>query len=467
MLRIFLLLLISSFLVGCKQDKTPNAKTYLGGEIINPAYDYLTLSQRGKIVDTIHLDENNRFSYTFKTDTLGLFNFRHRERQLIHVEKGDSILLRVNTIEFDESLSFSGRGAERSNFLADMYLKWEKENEGLTENYQKRPVPFQLLLDSLQSIRNKHLSKFLNKYDVSEEFKDIANAVAYLDNFQRKESYPFSHYGKNKLDFINKLPKDFYSFRESINLNNPNIYGLYAYERYLNAFIDNQAFMIYGANQPYNTVSFAHNFNEIKVINKHITNTLQKDHKLLRTGRILIANSNDQNGVKQVFESLRKNITNPEILNKLDHLYEGHKKMRAGNKIPDLLIIEPNPERKVTLSSRLYKPTVIYFWSYNNQMHMKNSHAKVEKLSSKYPEFNFIGINVNRENKMWKRHLKKHPFNVNNEYRFDNPLKARRELMINDISKTIVLDKEGIILNSHSNLHKATFENELLEYLNQ
>ena len=148
------------------------------------------------------------------------------------------------------------------------------------------------------------------------------SAAAYLDNFQRKESYPFSHYGKNKLDFINKLPKDFYSFRESINLNNPNIYGLYAYERYLNAFIDNQAFMIYGANQPYNTVSFAHNFNEIKVINKHITNTLQKDHKLLRTGRILIANSNDQNGVKQVFESLRKNITNPEILNKLDHLYD-------------------------------------------------------------------------------------------------------------------------------------------------
>ena len=465
MLRLFLLILFSSFLTGCIQDKTSNTKTYLGGEIINPAYNYLVLLQKGKVIDTIHLDKNNRFSYTFKTDTLGLFNFKHRERQLIHIEKGDSILLRVNTIEFDESLSFSGRGSERSNFLVNLYLRWEKENEGFTENYQKKPIPFQRLLDSLQDIRNNRLTKFFNKYEVSEEFKEIANAATYLDNFQRKESYPFSHYGKNKLDFIKKLPKDFYSFRESINKNNPNLSDLYTYERYLNAFIDNQSFMTYGAEQPYNTVSFIHNINEIEIIDKYIKNPKLRDYKFLRTGRIYLANSNDKDGAEQIFKKLHKNITNPNMQDQLESLYEGHKKMGAGNKIPDLLLIEPNPERKVTLTSRLLKPTVIYFWSYNNQMHMENSHAKAKKLSSKYPEFNFLGINVNHEDKMWKRHLKKHPFNVKNQYRFDKPDEAKRKLVINDISKTIVLDKDGIIINSHANLHKATFENELLTLL--
>jgi len=442
-------------------------ETYLGGEIINPVNDYLVLSQRGRVVDTIHLDENNRFSYTFKSDTLGLFNFRHRERQLFHIEKGDSILLRVNTIEFDESLSFSGNGAERSNFLAEMFLLGEKENEGFTKNYQKSPIPFELFLDSLQNIRNRHLTRFLTKHKVSKNFQEIANAAARLDNYQRKESYPFSHYGKDKLAFIKTLPVDFYSFRESIDLNNANLSDLYAFERYLNAFIDNQSFMNYGDQESYNTVSYVHNHNEIKIINKYITNEQIKDNKLFRTGRLFLANSNDKNGVEQIFTSLHQNIANSRVQERLSRLYQDYKKMEAGNKIPDLLLIEPAPERKVTLTSRLYRPTVIYFWSYNNQMHMENSHKKVEELASKYPELNFLGINVDQETKMWQRHLEKHHHTLKNEYRFDNPRDARRKLVINDLSKTIVVDKSGIILDSHTNLHRATFETELLGYLNQ
>ena len=141
--------------------------------------------------------------------------------------------------------------------------------------------------------------------------------------------------------------------------------------------------------------------------------------------------------------------------------------MEAGNKIPDLLLVEHSPERRVTLTSRLHKPTVIYFWSYNNQMHMENSHKKVAEYSSKYPEFSFMGINLNDDSELWQRHLKKHSFPSGNEYRFDNAREGRRQLVINDLSKTIVVDRYGTILNSHSNLHRATFENELLAYLNQ
>lgn len=467
MRRIFLLTFLTSLLVGCNKETDSDLQTYIGGEIINPVNDHIVLLQKGKVIDTIFLDDRNRFSYTFKTDSLGLFNFRHRENQIVYVEKGDSILLRVNTIEFDESLSFSGKGSERSNFLVEMYLLWERENEGFTRHYQKNPSDFQLFLDSLQHIRNSHFARFLDKHEVSEDFQEIAEATITLDNYQRKESYPFSHYGKDKLDFIEKLPEDFYSFRESIDLNNYKLADLYAYHRYLNAFIDNQAFMGYGDKEPYNTVSYAHNFNEIKVIEEHITNNALKDNKLLRTGRIFLANSNDKSGVDQIFTLIHQKITDKSIQQKVSDLYNDHKKMEAGNTIPDLMLVEPALNSKVTLSSRINKPTVIYFWSYNNQMHMENSHKKIAELSSKYPEFNFLGINVNRESDMWLRHLKKHDFNPNNEYKFDNVGEARRKLVINDLSKTIVVNKKGVILNSHANLHRATFENELLAYLNQ
>ena len=466
--RIFVLTLISSLLIGCDHYSLSNAETHLSGEIINPILDYAILTQNGQTVDTIYLDGRNRFSYTFKTnDSLGLFNFRHGERQLVHLEKGDSLLLRVNTIEFDESMIFSGKGAERSNFLLEMYLDWERENEGFTENYQKQPAEFQSLLDSLQNVRNRTLTQFLTKYDISPAFQEIATAAVRLDNYQRKESYPFSHFGKDKLEFIKNLPEGFYSFRESIDLNNTMLSDLFAYERYINAFIDHETFLLYGDKKPYNTLSFIHNYNEIKVIDKHITNTRIKDSKLLRTARIFLANSNDKNGVEKVYALIHENISNPIFKKSAERFYADHNKMEAGNKIPDLLLIEPYPERKVTLSSRLTKPTVIYFWSYNNQMHMENSHKKAAEYSTKYPEFNFMGININEDGELWKRHLNKHPFPSTNEYRFNNPRDGRRQLLIDQLGKTFLVDKNGTIINSHSNLHRATFENELLAYLNQ
>jgi len=455
-------------LTACDSSKNKKTKgTYLGGEIVNPKSNYVLLEKNDKIVDSIPLDANNRFLYEFKDFKPGLYRFAHREHQLLHIEPGDSIMIRVNTLEFDESLSFSGKGAERSRFLIEMYLQWELENERFTQYYQKEPKDFENLLDSLYQVRSKRLDKFSQKYDVSESFKEIAEAAVNYDNYQRKESYPFSHYKKNdKLSFIQELPSDFYRFRESVNLNNENLIDLYAYQRYINAFLDHQAYKEYCQNRSYNTVSFIHNYHEIKAIDKFITNPELKDMKLLRTATIFIANSNDKKGVDEIFELLSASITSPDVKRKVEKLYDSHKKMEAGNIIPDLMLINAE-QRMVTLSSRIRKPTVLYFWSYNNHMHLEESHKKAKDLQSKYPEFNFIGINVNDENDKWVKHVRQHKFNAAKEYRFNNARDARISLVINDLSKTIVLDKNGKILNSHANIHRTDFESELLAYLNQ
>ncbi len=154
-------ILISLFVLSAcdssKKDKSDG--TYLGGEIINPKWSYILLQKNDKIVDTIPLDAHNRFFYEFTDFDPGLYWFWHRENQLIHIEPGDSIMLRVNTLEFDESLSFSGKGSERSGFLIDLFLQWEEENEGFIHHYQKEPKDFQTLLDSIHQIRIQKLRK--------------------------------------------------------------------------------------------------------------------------------------------------------------------------------------------------------------------------------------------------------------------------------------------------------------------
>jgi len=147
--------------------------------------------------------------------------------------------------------------------------------------------------------------------------------------------------------------------------------------------------------------------------------------------------------------------------------FKVNKILEAGNTIPDVLI----KNRKGVSTSfvkAFKKPTVLYFWSYTRQGQMKNAHLKAAELQKKYPEFDFAAINVDKENIPWIKQLERNGYSSKFEYQFENPEKAIRIMDLGgDLNKTVVIDKNSTILNSHANLRNYNFENELLVYLNQ
>lgn len=452
---------------GCVSKQSQKADgTYFGGEIINPVRNYITITKDLAVIDTVQLDRRNRFMYRFENFSEGLYQFNHGEVQIFHIEKGDSIMARVNTREFDESLSYSGYGSERSNFLLEMFLLWEKESEDFNYNYQKSPDHFKKVVDSLNALRKIRVDKLLSRKEYSDDFKEIALAAAYYDNFQRLETYPFPHYTKNKVAFIQGLPKRFYSFRKSVDLNNENLRDLFPYQRYVNAFLDQQAFLKYGLSQPYDRLSFAHNTNKIKIIDSLIKEPVQKDRLLSRIAREFIANSNNAQEVNEIFDRIKKSASYQETINRVTALHENHKSMETGNKIPDVALVDTSGNSG-SLLSYIKRPTVLFFWSDRSKGRMFNSHNKAIDLKSKYPEFDFIGITINDDHKRWLKILASNNYTSQFEYRFLFPNEGRKSLVVNDLNKTIVIKKDGTILNSHANLHNANFENDLLSYLNQ
>lgn len=111
-LLIFTLLCIS--LLSCNNTQTGCGEAYFGGEIINPNSDYLVLYDNTAPIDTIYLDENNRFSRKVENLNSGLHSFIHGgEYQIMVLEPNDSILLRLNTLDFDESIVYTGKGSKR------------------------------------------------------------------------------------------------------------------------------------------------------------------------------------------------------------------------------------------------------------------------------------------------------------------------------------------------------------------
>ena len=119
-------ILILTLIISC--TTTNNKSTiYFGGEIINPKSKYVVLLKDNNVIDTLTLNNQNRYIEKFKSLKEGLYTFKHgNEFQYIYLEPGDSILLRLNTWDFDESLVFTGKGSSKNEFLINLFLQNEK-----------------------------------------------------------------------------------------------------------------------------------------------------------------------------------------------------------------------------------------------------------------------------------------------------------------------------------------------------
>ena len=99
----FLSLLVILTLFNCEKDGN-NAEdnyAYFGGEIMNPNSDFVVILKSDVVVDTIKLDKRNRFLYKINNLKAGLYTFYHGgEVQMVLLEPKDSLLFRLNTLEF-------------------------------------------------------------------------------------------------------------------------------------------------------------------------------------------------------------------------------------------------------------------------------------------------------------------------------------------------------------------------------
>ena len=116
-MKIYFFTFLTTLLIfSCENSKSSKGDyAYFGGEIINPSNNYVTLTNVNDKKDTIYLDNNNRFLHKIDSLNPGMYTFAHGgEYQTILLEPNDSLLLRLNTNDFDESLVYTGKGAKKT-----------------------------------------------------------------------------------------------------------------------------------------------------------------------------------------------------------------------------------------------------------------------------------------------------------------------------------------------------------------
>lgn len=469
-----LLLLTLSTLLGCKSSSNDeNSEVYFGGEIINPNNNYIVLNSPDEKSDTIYLDAENRFIKKLTLTKSGLYTFNHGgEYQRILLEPKDSIMLRLNTIDFDESLVFTGEGARKNNYLIAAFLENESNNKKFVKMmWDMEPSKFQATLDVDRTEKLTELKEFLSQKEYSDLFKTIAESNINYEYYFNKELYPFGYYGYNNLIHYKDLPEGFYSFRDEVDYNNEQLIGVNPYYRFLFNHFNNLALNKYYENATHNVVfdnkSAVYNLEKLRLVDSLIDNKKIKNHLLNFTTRDFITVSKDSLEINEVVNSFLRKSTSDSDKDYIKKLVVAVGKLGVGNKLPSIKLLDYD-DKEVELGSLITKPTVIYFWSSNLPMLLRNSHYKAKSLQSKFPELDFIAININDDNKTyWKSTLDKYKFSSLNEYQFQNSTEATGQLVINSVNRSIFVDSDGKIINSNSMLFTSEFEDELESMLHK
>ncbi|MBT8244386.1 MAG: redoxin domain-containing protein [Winogradskyella sp.] len=464
----FLFLLLTLSITGCKNSSDGSYDSaFFGGEIINPKGDKVIFYNKNtKENDTLQLDKNNRFSHTINDVNSGVYSFRHGgEIQFVILEPKDSVMLRLNTYDFDGSLVFMGKSARKNNYLIKTFLNVEKESQRLVKYSNMEPEEFVRFIDK----RHKRELEEFENFKSIEPISDFANSIikASIDyhNYGDKEIYPFAYFGENKMVHIKDLPEDFYDFRKKVDYNSEELNEISSYFRYLFFHFDNIA-----VNHFYSTNKFHSKFNrhelsynkaKLNLVDSLVEDETLKNRLLKYKTREFINNNFRQEDINEIMASYLSKTTNEEDVKYMNGLIASLDNLKPGKGLPDLKVINVN-EKNYTIAEVVNKPTLIYFWSTNFKKHYKRSHYRVKELKAQFPKLSFMSININdNSEKYWKETINQYKFDLNNEYRFENPKEALETLAVNYLYKVIIVDNKANIINPNVNIFNSDFEDTL------
>lgn len=457
---LFLLLLTAIFSCKNKEDKEVKT-TYISGQIINPTCDYIIFSRGNELQDTVNLDSKNFFQYKTGKITSGLYALRHNETQVFYIEPGDSLLLHLNTIDFDESLAYSGKGGLQNNLLMDLFLRNETENQNLPKWYDLSPSDFESKIDSLKALKVAEYEAFIRKNDVADNFKKVALANITYDYYSKKELYAAANMRQ-----VKQIDPKFFNYRKKIDFQRDNLRFYYPYYRFLNRYFDNVVCLEYDNTSIIDRNSFKYNHRRIHLIDSLIKSDSLKNNLLYTNASWYMQNAKNADEEKKFYETFSKINTDKKQIDELGKLLEISIKLTAGKTMPNVAVVNTNNEVK-DLNSLINAPSVIYFWSARFTAQSKNLHNRAAELKSKYPEYSFIGINVDTHFKKWREMVNKRNYNTDKEFQLENISEAQQKLMLKPMNKAIILDKNAVIFDGKTNMFNINFEELLLGFLNK
>ena len=423
----FLIILI----VGCKSEY----KTFISGKIIKPTNNEIQLLKDEKVIKNININNEGIFSTSIDDLNDGLYNFIHLpEFQYLIINKGDSLVLRLNSLDFDESLVFSGKGASKNNYLIDVFLEHEKDEDYVKKNYKSSRVIFKNIIDSLLKKKIKHYSGYNFKSNFISDL--IINHAILIPLYSHIENYIIinkNNHSKN-IQYFNK-------YRNEINLNINELSHFKLYLDYITLKSINESFSEkrgYDYNLNFNLLRL--NYIKNQISNETIKTKLLRfiAYEYLLEEKLLI-------NIDQFIYEFLKISDNENTNSEVSILYKNITLLQVGKKFPEIKLFNENKIVNGT-EINVNNKNIFVFWSYDQNAHQVNLFSKINIFSDKYSNYYFNLININKDSLKWKNNYSNKFYNNRiKNFRAVNFESMSKKMILNNLNKVIITDNNGII----------------------
>ena len=432
----YLVPLLLILLIGC-DDSKPLKPTYFGGKIINPKASYVTLSDNYNFNDTIYLKKDNSFLGTYKNLKKGLYIFGHGpEHQYVYLEPKDSLLFRLNTWNFDESLVFSGKNAARNNILIESFLQSEEDKKNFAQFYTLTQHAFLNKIDSLKNSKLNNIENYRNNNEnVSDDFINILNISSLYPVYTYLEQYALHNFKKEKPQ---TLANTYFNYRNEIDSKKDSLIFFGPYYRFIIDKVYNDAYLK-NKKSPNFTVDLLESIN-VNITSESIKNRLMYNTVIRR----FFKNPNQKENTQPFFTFFKLN-SNIDQKKNVQRLANDLKLLNTTDKLPAFNLINAKGEEKCILDITKGKNAVLLFKDYEYTSDEWIA-SRINYLIKKNPDITFVIINLCSNSKEYTK-------NIAIKHQYTLPKKSTVcEFSSSKFPRVVLIDNKGIIKNGYTSL---------------
>ena len=454
-----LLLLVFFLVLSCGTSEKNSSAVYFAGEIVNPTSEYVVLYKGDEALDSVALDENNRFTIELDSVAEGLHHFYHYpELQYMFLENGDSLQIRLNTYYFDESLVFSGRGEEVNNFLIEMFLAHEMEEEDVYGYYKLEPADFCRKIDSLGEVKVTHLEEVHQETPLSEKAYELAKAGIMYNTYMYKEPYPYYHKKKMGEASMHQLSDDFYAYHKEVDFENSELTYLRPYYNFMKYHLGNLSYRsckkdcLTSDKKMINQLHF--NRHQLYMIDSMVKQKELRDNLFRNVAFDYLLKHDSEANIEIFIEEFHQLSGNNKHIDEINKLYVDIKNIQPNKEIPNIEVYDADGNQFTLKELSENREVVLYFWSATEKGHFKNVNKRIEELKSQYPEYTFIGINLRTDLGRWKSILDEYEMNKAEQFWAEDFEQVAHSLVVYDPFKSVIA-KDGLIVDGFANVYSS------------
>ncbi len=426
----------------------------LCGKIDNPVADYVVFTWQHlnrQQSDTASIGEDGTFNLNIRVSDPSYYVFRHgREIAHMYITPGDSLCLFLNTEEFDESLSFKGRGDIYNNYLAKKFLFRERNFPIAKKLYSLEEKRFIEKTDSLKLIMEEFLKDYYKSHrrEIERNFYKLEKEDILYNWANQRLNYPYLHPYYAQIDEF-ETSEDYDDFLKKTDLNDEELLRLKSYNTFLNTYLkhkaDKQLSDTDDAQKRYNGL--------IKQVFEVAVNEYK--HEKIRD-YILFRSLSDQiqyrsiKDIKPLIEEFNQLTKNTAYISQIDTLYKKWIPLEEGKKAPGFTYVDVD-SNKVSLKDFRGKYVYIDVWASWCRPCFREI-PFLHKLEEEFHDKNivFVSISVDRNRNAWETMLNKQQLGGIQLHAGGWDPALRDNYLVNSIPRFILIDREGKIIDANA-----------------